>query len=91
MAGVRRWLGEIGLGQYADLFDANDVDMEALQELTDQDLTALGVSLGHRRKLLKAIRDRTAAVGRRRLEEALAIYERLGTLGAPDEVRSLLA
>jgi hypothetical protein len=30
MSAVRDWLGTIGLGQYADAFEANDIDRELL-------------------------------------------------------------
>jgi class 3 adenylate cyclase len=36
-------------------FTDNDVDVSVLRHLTDQDLKELGVSLGHRRKILAAI------------------------------------
>ena len=50
------WLRGIGLAQYAEMFRANDIDFMILPELTDQDLEKMGVaSLGHRRKLLRAI------------------------------------
>ena len=49
------WLRELGLGQYEQLFRDNAIDTEILPELTDSDLERLGVLLGHRRKLLKAI------------------------------------
>jgi hypothetical protein len=50
------WLHGIGLAQYAELFRANDIDFMILRELTDQDLEKMGVaSLGHRRKILRAI------------------------------------
>ena len=49
------WLRELGLGQYEQLFRDNAIDTEILSELTDSDLERLGVLLGHRRKLLKAI------------------------------------
>jgi hypothetical protein len=51
---ARQWLEELGLPQYAQVFVDNDVDLEALRLLTDGDLEKLGVSLGHRKKLLKA-------------------------------------
>ena len=53
--GVTRWLEELGLGRYSEVFVENDIDFRALPELTDQDLKDLGVSLGHRRLLQKAI------------------------------------
>ncbi|MGK9166850.1 AAA family ATPase [Inquilinus limosus] len=49
------WLRELGLGQYEQLFRDNAIDAEILSELTDSDLEGLGVLLGHRKKLLKAI------------------------------------
>ena len=57
MQTVRQWLEQLGLSQYAEVFAENDVDLEALCLLTDADLEKLGVSLGHRKKLLKAIAD----------------------------------
>jgi class 3 adenylate cyclase len=49
------WLRDLGLQQYAQTFLDHAIDVEILPELTDADLRALGVTLGHRRKLLKAI------------------------------------
>jgi class 3 adenylate cyclase len=62
MAAVREWLEELGLGQYADAFEADDVDLEVVAEIGEHDLKEMGVSLGHRRKLLKAIRQLDGAV-----------------------------
>ncbi|MDH3714770.1 MAG: AAA family ATPase [Gammaproteobacteria bacterium] len=55
MDNVAQWLQQLGLSQYASVFAANDIDEEVLTELTDTDLEKLGVTLGHRKKLLKAI------------------------------------
>src|SRR5262249_3188620 len=55
MQQIAVWLDSIGLGDYAQLFVENDIDIDILPELTDQDLEELGMSLGHRRKLLRAI------------------------------------
>ncbi|MGH6917722.1 MAG: adenylate/guanylate cyclase domain-containing protein, partial [Geminicoccaceae bacterium] len=52
---MRRWLEELALGQYAEVLAANDIDFGVLPELGDQDLKELGLSLGHRKKLLKGI------------------------------------
>jgi class 3 adenylate cyclase/tetratricopeptide (TPR) repeat protein len=51
------WLKELGMSEYAERFAENDIDTSVLGELTDQDLKDLGVSLGHRRKMLRAIRE----------------------------------
>src|ERR1700747_3577348 len=56
MSAVRHWLEEIGLGQYADAFEANDIDTDLLTEIDDQLLKDIGVSsAGHRLRLRKAI------------------------------------
>ena len=52
---VGDWLRSLGLTQYEALFRENDIDTGVLAELTESDLTGLGVSLGHRKRLLKGI------------------------------------
>src|SRR5437764_4291843 len=53
---LAEWLGRLGLGQYAKTFAENNVEYPLLPELTESDLKKLGVSsLGHRKKLLRAI------------------------------------
>ena len=52
---VAVWLRNLGLQQYEALFRENDIDAEAVGDLTDADLEKLGVTLGHRKRLLKAI------------------------------------
>jgi hypothetical protein len=49
------WLERLGLGQHAQRFAENDISFSVLPDLTDQDLKEIGVSLGHRRQLLRAI------------------------------------
>ena len=49
------WLASLGLSEYAQRFTENDIDVSVLRHLTDQDLKELGISLGHRRKMLAAI------------------------------------
>ena len=55
MVGIAEWLESIGLGEYAQRFAENAIDRSILRDLTEQDLKDLGVLLGHRRKLLRAI------------------------------------
>ena len=56
MQQIADWLEKFGLKQYAQRFAENDIDFAILRDLTDQDLEKIGVaSLGHRRKLLRAI------------------------------------
>lgn len=54
---IAEWLDTLGLGQYAERFAQNGIDMGVLPELMDQDFEKLGVLLGHRRKMLRAIAD----------------------------------
>jgi class 3 adenylate cyclase/predicted ATPase len=62
MQQIAEWLGSLGLGQYTQRFDENGIDVSVLRHLTDADLAALGVLLGHRRKMLAAIADLSGAV-----------------------------
>ena len=55
MDALLTWLRELGLERYGTVFAENDVDLDALRLLTDAELEKLGVSLGHRKKLLRAI------------------------------------
>jgi class 3 adenylate cyclase len=52
---VGAWLRAVGLGQYETTFRDSEIDAEVLPDLTDGDLGQLGVPLGHRKRLLKAI------------------------------------
>jgi len=52
---VGRLLEDLGLEKYLDTFVANDVDIDVLRDLKENDLERLGLSLGHRKKLLRAI------------------------------------
>lgn len=57
MTGTAEWLASIGLGEYAQRFAENAIDLSVIGDLTEQDLKDLGVLLGHRRKLLRVIAD----------------------------------
>jgi class 3 adenylate cyclase/tetratricopeptide (TPR) repeat protein len=49
------WLRSLGLGRYEVAFSDNSIDADVLADLSDSDLAQLGVNLGHRKRLLKAI------------------------------------
>ncbi|MBL6954357.1 MAG: tetratricopeptide repeat protein [Alphaproteobacteria bacterium] len=52
---VARWLEDLGLEQYRELFAEQAIDLELLAELDDADLEKIGITaLGHRKRLLKA-------------------------------------
>ena len=49
------WLRNLGLERYEPVFRDNAIDADVLPELTDEHLKELGLPLGHRLKLLKAV------------------------------------
>jgi hypothetical protein len=57
MQQIADWLEKLGMSEYAERFAENDIDVEVLSELTDKDFDRLGVSIGHRRKIIRAIRE----------------------------------
>jgi class 3 adenylate cyclase/tetratricopeptide (TPR) repeat protein len=54
------WLASLGLPEYGERFVANAIDQSVLAELTEEDLKELGIPLGHRRKILRAIAESMA-------------------------------
>jgi len=61
MQQIADWLEKLGMSEYTQRFAENDIDVSVLRHLTDQDLKELGVSLGHRRKILAAIAELAGA------------------------------
>ena len=55
MQDLAHWLEKLGMSEYTQRFVENRVDFSVLPDLTDQDLEKLGVLLGDRRKMLRAI------------------------------------
>ena len=55
MQQIADWLESLGMSEYAQRFAENRIDFSVLPDLTDQDLKELGVLLGDRRKILRAI------------------------------------
>jgi class 3 adenylate cyclase/predicted ATPase len=76
MSDLRHWLRSIKFEQYADAFEANDIDLDVLPELSERDLDQLGLSLGNRRRLLKAIAERGIAKSKPSDAEASGDAER---------------
>jgi class 3 adenylate cyclase/tetratricopeptide (TPR) repeat protein len=52
---IRRWLEDLGLGKYGDLFAENEVGLRDLPGITYDDLKELDLPLGPRRRILMAI------------------------------------
>jgi class 3 adenylate cyclase len=51
---LRATLNLLGLGDFYDVLAANDVDATAIDELTEADLRELGLTLGQRKRFLRA-------------------------------------
>jgi len=62
MQQIADWLENLGMSEYVERFAESDIDASVLRDLTDQDLKELGVSLGHRRKMLRAIAELGSAL-----------------------------
>ena len=75
MQQIADWLEKLGMSEYAQRFAENDIDIEVLSELTDKDFDRLGVSIGHRRKIMRAIREFAAS-------PVLAVTERPASAAA---------
>src|SRR5690349_17754722 len=52
---VAAWLESLGLDRYRELFEQNAITWDVLSELNDGDLASMGIVLGHRKQLLRAI------------------------------------
>jgi hypothetical protein len=70
---VAAWLRDLGLGQYESRFRESEIDADVLPELTEADLEKLGLPLGPRKRILKAIQ---IWVKRRRRRELKALHFR---------------
>src|SRR5690349_19880096 len=103
MESVRDWLRVRQLGQYAELFEREAIDYDALGRLTDENLKDLGLPLGHRLKLLDAIKGRAetrahvevqARIERRQF--TVIVCDLVGSTGLaerldPEELRDLMS
>jgi class 3 adenylate cyclase len=54
---IGKWLRSLSLERYETIFRENEIDLDVLSELTEGDLEKLGVPMGPRKRLLKAIAD----------------------------------
>jgi class 3 adenylate cyclase len=61
MQQIADWLKELGMSEYTERFAENRIDLSVLPDLTDQHLEKLGIALGDRLKILRAIREFSGA------------------------------
>jgi class 3 adenylate cyclase len=92
------WLAGLGLGAFVPVFREQGIDGDTIGDLTEADLTALGLPMGPRKKILKALmagrRAPKAAVAERR-NLTLLFCDMVGstTLATrldPEELRTIL-
>ncbi|MEX0317575.1 MAG: adenylate/guanylate cyclase domain-containing protein [Ruegeria sp.] len=57
MVGFRAWLESVSLEAHHDKLAANSIDLEIITELSEPDLIELGLNLGDRKRMLRAIND----------------------------------
>lgn len=54
---IAQWLDRLGLGQYAQGFAENSIDFDLLTDLSEDDFKELGLNIGERRRLQRAIHE----------------------------------
>lgn len=62
MSSIADWLKDLGLADYVDVFEREDIDVDAVRDLTEEDLREIGLPMGPRKKLLRAIAALNAAI-----------------------------
>src|SRR5215831_5570917 len=63
MQQIAEWLEKLGMSEYGQRFAENRIDFSILPDLTDQHLKDLvGIALGDRLKILRAIRELSSPV-----------------------------
>ncbi|WP_407160793.1 ATP-binding protein [Bradyrhizobium sp. STM 3557] len=96
MQQISDWLKQLGMSDYAQRFSENDIDMAVLRDLTDQHLKDLGVSVGHRLKILRAIRDLSNASADAERRQLTVMFTdlvgstALSTTLDPEDLRSVI-
>ena len=58
MSDIHQWLEELGLGQYADAFEQEELGFAHAPKLTEADLKELGLPMGPRKTILQAVGER---------------------------------
>ncbi|MHC2427103.1 class 3 adenylate cyclase/energy-coupling factor transporter ATP-binding protein EcfA2 [Bradyrhizobium elkanii] len=76
-AALKHWLETADLGQYSDLFVLHRIGLDILPDLTEQDLVELGLPLGDRKRLQRAVasltRSAKSPTGGRSVAEGAAV------------------
>src|SRR5579872_812349 len=88
--GLRRWLERAGLSEYADLLVSHRIDLEAVPNLTEPELAKLGVPLGDRKRLRRAMESLLAEAGNGHAQANVVAERRQLTVMFCDMVGSTL-
>ncbi len=56
MSDIRQWLKKLGIGEYAEAFEAEKIDLPDLPYVTEDDLKEMGLPIGPLRRVLAAIK-----------------------------------
>jgi SAM domain (Sterile alpha motif) len=75
MLQIADWPNRLGMAEYAERFSDNRIDLSVLPDLTDQHLEKLGVALGDRLKILRAIRELSVAAAAQPAASAAAVVQ----------------
>ncbi len=59
---ISEWLEDLGLGRYTDVFAENEIDSTVLPDLSEADFEKIGIPMGPRKKMLRAIEELNVAV-----------------------------
>ena len=78
MDSVATWLTQVGLGQYSSVFAENGIKEGDLQELTENELAELGLTLGHREMFRAEIEARS---GDKNFDLAILFVHGIGQQG----------
>src|SRR5262249_1487323 len=87
---VGRWLRDLGLGRYEATFVANAIDGDVLPDLTEGHLEKLGIPLGDRKRLIRAIKSMLARAPSAPVTDAEGQTTRTGQAYAPAAERRQL-
>jgi len=69
VSNIREWLQGLGLGKYAEVFEENEIDLEAARLLDSEDLKEMGLPIGPRKKILAALPNAAVTAAEVRTEE----------------------
>jgi SAM domain (Sterile alpha motif) len=80
MQPIAEWLERLGMPEYAQRFAENHIDLSILPNLADQDLKELGIVLGDRWKILRAVGELRSAPAQPQTAQSLTSSRRIAIM-----------